>query len=50
MYLMITWGRGLQTVYDMAVAKLTVALGVKDGGGVLLNADCDSDEGVANVQ
>ena len=34
-----TWG--LQTVYDMAVAKLTVALGVKDGGGVLLNADCE---------
>ena len=33
-----TWG--LQTVYDMAVAKLTVALGVKNGGGVLLNADC----------
>jgi cyanophycin synthetase len=34
-----TWG--LQTVYDMAVAKLTVALGVKNGGGVLLNADCE---------
>ena len=33
-----TWG--LQTVYDMAVAKLTVALGVKNRGGVLLNADC----------
>lgn len=33
-----TWG--LHTVYDMAVAKLTVALGVKQGGGVLLNADC----------
>lgn len=33
-----TWG--LHTVYDMAVAKLTVALGVKTYGGVLLNADC----------
>ena len=33
-----TWG--LHTVYDMAVAKLTVTLGVKQGGGVLLNADC----------
>ena len=34
-----TWG--LQTVYDMAVAKLTVALGVREEGGVLLNADCE---------
>ncbi len=31
---------GLQSVYDMAIAKLTVALGVKEGGAVLLNADC----------
>jgi cyanophycin synthetase len=31
---------GLQTVYDMAIAKLTVVLGVKEGGEVFLNADC----------
>ncbi len=31
---------GLQSVFDMAIAKLTVALGVKEGGAVLLNADC----------
>jgi len=31
---------GLQTVYDMAIAKLTVVLGVQEGGEVLLNADC----------
>jgi len=33
-----TWG--IHTVADMAMAKLTVALGVKEGGTVWLNADC----------
>ena len=31
---------GIRTVRDMAIAKLTVTLGVKEGGVVLLNADC----------
>ena len=31
---------GLHTVEDMALAKLTVALGIRKGGTLILNADC----------